>query len=88
MSWTEPNPFFAYYYPFYEYPIALHAYQSYPPLPASFLPQKDLESRESIKIIRGLDTQPHLLGDKSESKEAPELKKKAIRKQRILKRRV
>lgn len=88
MSWTEQNPFFAFYYPFYHPQLPLHSYQAPAIIPPSFLPQKDTEAPYSPKIIRGLDTQAQLPNERAEAWESPELKRKAIRKQRILKRRV
>lgn len=88
MSWIEPNPFFTFYYPFYDYPINFHIYQPTTTITNYFSQQKESENYEFIKNIGPIDTQTQLSSDKTDSKDELELKKKSVRKQRILKRRV
>lgn len=88
MSWTEANPFFAFYYPFYQSHLSLHPFHTPAIILPSFLPQNQPEVPYSPKIIRGLDTQPQLPSERGKAWESPDLKRKSIRKQRILKRRV
>lgn len=88
MNWTETNPFLTFFYPFYNLPLALRPQDHCFSLPYPFLSQNDSEAKECIKNLKNFDTQPNLSSEKLDLRAAPELRKKAIRKQKILKRRV
>lgn len=88
MNWTDSFPYLGLYYPLYDYNFQLQMQRTYiEAFPSQFM-KNSRETPESHKIINTLETSSQLLSDRNDSKSSFDEKKKLVKKQKQIKKRV